>query len=69
MKLPSMKMPVFVDGNRKMGMPSMKMAVFVDGNGKMSLPSMKMAVFVDGSSGYLLYLRDVLRFLEMAMKI
>ena len=27
---PSMKMLVFVDGNRKMSLPSIKMAVFVD---------------------------------------
>ncbi len=38
----------------------MKMPDFVDENGKMSLPSMKRAVFVDGSSGYLLYLYDVI---------
>ena len=28
----SIEMPVFVDGNRKMGVPSMKRAVFVDGS-------------------------------------
>ena len=42
----------------------MKMPDFMDGNGKMGVSSMKRAVFVDGSSGYLLYLHDVLRFLE-----
>ena len=47
----------------------MKMAVFVDGNGKMGVSSMKMAVFVDGSRGYLLYLHDVLRFLETIEEI
>ena len=28
--LPSIKMPDFMDGNRKIGLPSMKRAVFVD---------------------------------------
>ena len=41
------------------------MAVFVDGNGKMSTLSIKRGVFLADGPGYLLYLHDVLRFLEM----
>ena len=45
--------------------PSIKRAVFVDRNAKMTMLSTKRAIFVDEGSGYLLYLHDVLRFLEM----
>ena len=48
--------------------PSMKMPDFLDGNGQMNTLSIKSGVFMDGSRGYLLYLHDVLRFLEMTMK-
>ena len=44
---------------------SIEMAVFVDGNGKMSTLSIKRGVFLADGPGYLLYLHDVLRFLEM----
>ena len=32
LKIPSMKMPVFVDGNLFLQVPSMKKAIFVDGS-------------------------------------